>query len=158
MLVAQYTVNGLLIGAVFALIGLGFSLVWGILNIINLAHAAFIMLGAYFTWVIVVHAGIDPLLAILIVMPVMFVLGYALQRGLLNFVMRAPLLTTFLMTFGLETLIVNLGQRIWSANTRSVAVAYSGKGVILAASGVHFGRPGAESSIVLPFVALFAFL
>src|SRR5438477_3070200 len=156
MLVTQYAVNGLLVGAVFALIALGFSLVWGILNIINLAHAAFIMLGAYFTWVLVTQAGLDPLLCLPVVMLVLFLGGYLLQRGLLNTVMRAPLLTTFLMTFGLETLIVNLGQRIWSANTRSVAVAYSGKGVILSASGVHIGRPGGESSIVLPFVALIA--
>ena len=60
----QYAVNGLLVGAVFALIALGFSLVWGILNIINLAHAAFIMLGAYFTWVLVTQAGLDPLLCL----------------------------------------------------------------------------------------------
>src|SRR3954464_13446175 len=130
MLVPQYAVNALLLGAVFALIGLGFSLVWGILNIINLAHAAFIMLGAYLTWTIVRHTGIDPLLTIPFVMLAMFCLGYAMQRGLLNFVMRAPLLTTFLMTFGLETLIVNLGQRLWSADTRSVPVSYSGKGII----------------------------
>jgi branched-chain amino acid transport system permease protein len=152
----QYAVNGLLVGAVFALIALGFSLVWGILNIINLAHAAFIMLGAYFTWVLVTHAGFDPLLCIPVVMFVLFLGGYLLQRGLLNTVMRAPLLTTFLMTFGLETLIVNLGQRIWSANTRSVAVAYSGKGIIFGAGGVHIGRPGGESSVVVPFVALIA--
>jgi branched-chain amino acid transport system permease protein len=158
MLVTQYAVNGLLVGAVFALIALGFSLVWGILNIINLAHAAFIMLGAYLTWVLVNHTGMEPVLTVPIVMAVLFALGYALQRGLLNFVMRAPLLTTFLMTFGLETLIVNLGQRIWSANTRSVAVAYSGRGIIFNAAGVHLGRPGEASNIVIPFVALIAFL
>src|SRR5947208_1193044 len=157
MLVTQYAVNGLLVGAVFALIALGFSLVWGILNIINLAHAAFIMLGAYFTWMLVNHVGIEPVLTVPIVMAVLFALGYSLQRGLLNFVMRAPLLTTFLMTFGLETLIVNLGQRIWSANTRSVAVAYSGRGIIFNAAGIHFGQPGGGSNIVVPFVALIAF-
>ena len=142
MLVAQYAVNGLLVGAVFALIGLGFSLVWGILNIINLAHAAFIMLGAYFTWMLVEHASIDPLLTVPIVALILFAIGYAMQRGLLNLVMRAPLLTTFLLTFGLETLILNLGQRIWSADTRSVPVAYSGKGIVLTSSGIDFGRPG----------------
>ena len=156
MLVAQYAINGLLVGAVFALIGLGFSLVWGILNIINLAHAAFIMLGAYFTWMLVEHASIDPLLTVPIVALILFAIGYAMQRGLLNLVMRAPLLTTFLLTFGLETLILNLGQRIWSADTRSVPVAYSGKGIVLTSSGIDFGRPGMEASVVVPFVALIA--
>jgi branched-chain amino acid transport system permease protein len=156
MLVAQYLISGILVGGMFALVGLGFSLVWGILNIINLAHAAFIMLGAYFSWVLVTQTGIDPLLTIPIVMALLFAIGYATQRGLLNLVMRAPLLTTFLLTFGLETLIINLGQRIWSANTRGIEVAYSGRGIIFASSGISLGRPGVEQSVVVPFVALIA--
>src|SRR5437868_14953619 len=126
----QHLLNGLLQGCILALVGLGFSLVWGILNIINLAHAAFIMLGAYLTWFIVRALPIDALAAIPIVALIMFGLGYALQRWLLNLVMRAPLLTTFLLTYGLETLIVNLGQRLWTADTRSVGVAYSGRGIL----------------------------
>jgi branched-chain amino acid transport system permease protein len=156
VLVTQYAVNGLLAGAVFALIGLGFSLVWGILNIINLSHAAFIMLGAYFTWMLVHHAGFNPLLTVPVVMAALFAIGYAMQRGLLNLVMRAPLLTTFVLTFGLETLIVNLGQRFWSADTRSVPVSYSGRGVIFSGSGIEVGRPGSEQSVVVPFVPLIA--
>jgi branched-chain amino acid transport system permease protein len=156
MLIAQYTVNGLLVGAVFALVGLGFSMVWGILNVINLSHAAFIMLGAYLSWTLVQHTPIDPLLTIPIVMAILFAVGYAMQRGLLNLVMRAPLLSTFLLTFGLETLIVNLGQRIWSADTKGIEVAYSGKGIIFTAGGISFGRPGAEESVIVPFVALIA--
>lgn len=157
MLIAQYAVNGLLVGAVFGLIGLGFSLVWGILNIINLAHAAFIMLGAYFSWMLVHHLGMNPILTIPIVMALLFALGYAMQRGLLNLVMRAPLLTTFLLTFGLETLIVNLGQRLWSADTRSIPVSYSGRGIVFSGSGIDIGRPGNEANVVVPFVPLVAF-
>lgn len=156
MLIAQYTVNGLLVGAVFGLVGLGFSMVWGILNVINLAHAAFIMLGAYFSLMLVNHAGFQPLLTIPVVMALLFVIGYSTQRGLLNLVMRAPLLTTFLLTFGLETLLVNLGQRIWSADTRGIKVAYSGKGIVFSSAGIDFGRPGAGESVVIPFVALIA--
>lgn len=156
MLIAQYAVNGLLAGALFALVGLGFSLVWGILNIINLSHAAFIMLGAYGTWMLSTHLGIDPLLSIPLVAAGTFCLGYTLQRLLLNLVMRAPLLTTFVLTFGLETLIISLGQRIWTADTRSISVGYSGRGVILSQAGVHIGRPGTETAIVIPLVALSA--
>src|SRR3954465_10478228 len=103
---SQVLVNGLLLGGMLGLIGLGFSLVWGILNVINLAHAAFIMLGAYLTWTIATQTGIDPMLTLPLVMAIIFCLGYAIQRGLMNYVMRAPLLATFLLTFGLETLIV----------------------------------------------------
>jgi branched-chain amino acid transport system permease protein len=156
LLIAQYTINGLLVGAVFGLIGLGFSMVWGILNVINLAHAAFIMLGAYFSLMLVNHAGFQPVLTVPVVMALLFLIGYATQRGLLNLVMRAPLLTTFLLTFGLETLLINLGQRIWSADTRGIKVAYSGKGIVFSSSGIDFGRPGAGESVVVPFVALIA--
>jgi len=157
MLVPQYAVNALLLGAVFGLIGLGFSLVWGILNVINLAHAAFIMLGAYLTWTIATQTGIDPLLTLPIVMLVLFCLGYVIQRGLMNFVMRAPLLSTFLLTFGLETLIINLGQRLWTADTRGLDVSYSGKGIVFEGTSVSLGRPGSHSDLVVPFVGLIAF-
>ena len=80
-----------------------------------------------------------------------------MQRGLLNLVMRAPLLTTFLLTFGLETLIVNLGQRLWSADTRSIPVSYSGRGIVFSGSGIDIGRPGNEANVVVPFVPLVAF-
>src|SRR5215213_6455047 len=154
----QHVLNGLLQGCILALIGLGFSLVWGILNVINLAHAAFIMLGAYLTWTIATQTGIDPLLTLPLVMAIMFCIGYAIQRGLMNYVMRAPLLATFLLTFGLETLIINLGQRIWTADTRGLDVAYSGKGIVFEGASVSVGRPGAHSDLVIPFVGLIAFV
>src|SRR2546421_10492 len=104
----QHILNGLLQGCILALIGLGFSLVWGILNIINLAHAAFIMLAAYVTYFLWSLAGIDPFISLPLTMAVLFGLGYILQRYVINLVMGATILTTFLLTFGVESLLVNL--------------------------------------------------
>src|SRR5262244_3256334 len=103
----QIVVNALMLSGILALVASGFSLVWGIMNIVNLAHGAFIVLGAYITWGLFVWKGVDPFLSLPISMSVLFVLGYVLQRSLINRVIGAPLLATFLLTFGLEILIVN---------------------------------------------------
>src|ERR1043166_7438011 len=104
----QITVNALLLGGILALVALGFSLVWGIMNIVNLAHGAFIVLGAYVTFYLHELAGVDPFISIPISMVALFVVGYAIQRLLINQIVRAPILVTFLITFGLQILIVNL--------------------------------------------------
>src|SRR3981189_3744443 len=114
----QHILNGLLQGCLLALIGLGFSLVWGILNIVNLAHAAFIMLAAYLTYFLWSLAGIDPFVTLPLSIVVLFGGGYLLQRYVINLVMGASILTTILLTFGLENLFVILALRLFSADTR----------------------------------------
>src|ERR1700681_587689 len=106
-LLAQDLVNGILAGGILAVVALGFSLVWGIMNIINLAHGAFIMLGAYATYELFTVFHIDPFLSIPISFVLLFTLGYLIQRYIMNWVARAPILITFLLTFGLSLLIVN---------------------------------------------------
>jgi branched-chain amino acid transport system permease protein len=125
-LLAQDLVNGILAGGILAVVALGFSLVWGIMNIINLAHGAFIMLGAYVTWQLFTTFHLDPFLSLPISFVVLFALGYLIQRYLINWVARAPVLTTFLFTFGLALLIVNIALLIWTSDTRGVTTAYSG--------------------------------
>jgi branched-chain amino acid transport system permease protein len=122
----QDLVNGVLAGGILAVAALGFSLVWGILNIINLAHGAFVMVGAYIAWQLFSSFHLDPFLSVPIAFALMFVFGYGLQRGLINQVIRAPLLATFLLTFGLALLIVNLAQVVWTSDTRAVTPSYSG--------------------------------
>jgi branched-chain amino acid transport system permease protein len=125
--------NGILAGGILAVAALGFSLVWGILNIINLAHGAFVMLGAYIAWQLFASLHLDPFLSVPVAFALLFVLGYGLQRGLINQVIRAPVLATFLLTFGLALLIVNLAQLIWTSDTRAVTPWYSGANFTLLA-------------------------
>jgi branched-chain amino acid transport system permease protein len=122
----QDLVNGVLAGGIFAVVALGFSLVWGIMNIINLAHGAFVMLGAYTAFVLFSTWNIDPFVSVPIAFVVLFVLGYALQRCILNVVVRAPILTTFLLTFGLSLLIVNIVLLVFHGDIKGITTSYSG--------------------------------
>ncbi len=130
-LFAQDLTNGILAGGILAVVALGFSLVWGIMNIINLAHGAFIMLGAYVTYQLFTSFHVDPFLSLPISFVLLFALGYLIQRFMMNWVARAPLLTTFLLTFGLSLLIVNIALIVWTGDTRGVATSYSGSNFTL---------------------------
>ena len=154
----QIAVNALLLSGILALVALGFSLVWGIMNIVNLSHGAFIVVGAYLTFWLHELAGLDPFLSIPISMVVLFALGYLVQRTLINQIIRAPLLATFLLTFGLEILIVNLLNFFFKADTRSVQTSYSGLGFALGPVRVPYIRLGAVVVALALVLALGAFL
>jgi branched-chain amino acid transport system permease protein len=125
-LLSQILVNGILLGGLYAVMALGLALVWGVLNIVNLAHGAFIMLGGYLSWYLFTVAHVDPFLGLPITAVVMFGLGYVLQRGLLNLVVKAPMFNTLLITFGLEVVITYLAQLAFSADFRTINPPYAG--------------------------------
>ncbi|MDN5860787.1 MAG: hypothetical protein L0H84_19460, partial [Pseudonocardia sp.] len=90
----QATVNGLLEGGLLALVAVGFSLVWGVMNIVNLAQGAFVVIGAYVAWEANRQLGLDPFLGMFVAAAVLFVLGYVIQRLLVNLVVNAPIFIT----------------------------------------------------------------
>jgi len=143
-LLAQILVNGTLLGGLYAVMALGLALVWGVLNIVNLAHGAFIMLGAYASWYLYTDLHVDPFMGLPITALLMFALGYGLQRGLLNLVVRAPMFNTLLITFGLEVVLTYLAQLAFSADFRTINPPYAG-------SSLLFGP------VVVPVVRLAAF-
>ena len=130
-MILQAILNGILFGAVYVCIGMGFSLVWGVMNIINLAHGSFIMLGAYITYTLFTYLKIDPFLTLPISMFVLYFIGYASQKYLLNYIIRASIFITLTFTFGLQILIANVALLIWTADFKSVAPSYSGEGIEL---------------------------
>jgi branched-chain amino acid transport system permease protein len=152
---SQIMVNAILLSGILALVALGFSLVWGIMNIVNLAHGAYVVLGAYFTFYLHELAGIDPFVSIPFSMVVLFILGFFVQKILINQVVRAPILATFLLTFGLEILIVNLVNFFFKADLRSVTTRYSGTGLTLGAVRIPYIRLAALG-IALVLVGLTA--
>src|SRR5256885_1682300 len=154
----QHVLNGLLQGCLLALIGLGFSLVWGILNIINLAHAAFIMLAAYLTYFLWSLAGIDPFLSLPLTMATLFGVGFLLQRFVINLVMGASILTTFLLTFGFESLFVNLALRFFSADTRQARPVYANASLNLGPLYLPYTQLGAVVVALTLTYALYLFL
>ncbi len=147
ILIGQSIVNALLLSGTFAIVALGFSIVWGVLNIINLTHGVFIMLGAYVTYWMFELWGVDPFFSIPVSMVLTFGLGYAIQRLIINNVIRAPLLVTFLLTFGLEIIIINLALFFWKADLRAMRVSYTGAGLTLF-------RDAAGNGIQIPYIKL----
>ncbi len=134
-LLVQQIALGLLIGGIYVAVAIGFSLVWGILNIVNLAHGALVIMGAYITWVLFARLHVDPFLSLPLVAIAMFAFGYALQRVLINRVIRAPLFFTLLLTFGVNLAIINLLLLLFKSDFRSVTPSYSGTG--LSPAGVN---------------------
>jgi branched-chain amino acid transport system permease protein len=128
-MLVQAVINGLLFGAVYATIGIGFSLVWGVMNIINVAHGSFIMVGAYLSYTLYAVGGIDPFLSIPVVMAALFIIAYVIQKFVLNRVVRGSVFITLTFTFGLQILIANICLLIWSADYRSVKLSYSSAGL-----------------------------
>lgn len=121
---AQYIVNGLLIGSVYACLAVGFSLVWGVLNIINMLHGAFVVMGAYIVIFGAPYLGVSPVLVIPLACAVLFVIGYLIQRQVINKVVAAPIFITFTLTFGLDLLLQNLMLQTVSATPRSLTLDY----------------------------------
>ena len=103
----QTLVNGIVLGGLYSSLAVGFSLVWGVLNVINILHGSFIVLGGYLAYFAYVNAGIHPFLSILIAIPAFFAIGYALQRLMINRIIAAPVLLTLTLTFGLDLMLSN---------------------------------------------------
>jgi branched-chain amino acid transport system permease protein len=124
MQIAQIILNGLLLGGLYATIAAGFSLVWGVLNIINITQGSAVVLGsyaAYFAWN---DLGINPLLAVVIVAPAMFAFGWVLQRYLIQGVVAAPVLITLVFTFGLDLVLNNGMISLFTADYREIEGAF----------------------------------
>jgi len=127
----QATLYGLLQGGLLALIAVGFSLVWGVMNVVNLAHGAFVLGGAYLAYELNLTFGLDPFLAMLPTAVVLFAVGYAIQRLLINLVVNAPIFLTLLLTFGLELLIVNALVIAFRGDYRSIPTSYAERSIPL---------------------------
>jgi len=136
----QDLVNGLLLGGMLGLVGLGFSLVWGILNIVNLVHAPTIMFGAYIAYYFLEYLKIDPFITLPIAMLMLGAVGFLLQRFLINRVIKAPLLITFLLTFGLEVMLINIGRLFFTGTQRSVRTSYDSSSFSLLGAEVSFKK------------------
>jgi branched-chain amino acid transport system permease protein len=123
MWVAQVLINALVLGCLYACIAIGFSLVWGVLNVINLIHGSFIVLGAYLAWGLYQSLAVSPWYVLVIAAPLFFILGYLLQRLLLNRVITAPVLVTLTLTFGLDLILNNAMIYFFKADYRKLTLS-----------------------------------
>jgi branched-chain amino acid transport system permease protein len=117
--------NGLTTGAVYALVALGLTLIYGVLHIINFAHGAALMMALYGVYFLKASFGLDPYLALPIMVPVMFVAGYALQRGIINRASHGKDENILLVTLGLSIVLENLALLAFKSDTRTIDTSYS---------------------------------
>ena len=117
--------NGVTTGAVYALIALGLTLIYGVLHIINFAHGASLMMALYGVYFLKERLGIDPYLALPVVVPLMFVLGYALQRVVINRASHGKDENILLVTLGLSIVMENLALLFFKSDTRTIDTAYT---------------------------------
>src|ERR1044071_762590 len=99
MLFAQITLNGVLLGGLYACMAMSFSLIWGVMNIINLAHGSMILLGAYITYSLHARFGVDPILTMPASAAVLFAFGFALQYFVFNRVVMQSIFLSLILTF-----------------------------------------------------------
>lgn len=150
----QAAAYGLVQGGLLALVAVGFSLVWGVMNVINLSHGALAVAGAYIAWEMNLRFGLDPFLAVPVVAVALFAVGYAMQRSLINLVINAPIFLTLLLTFGLSLVLLNVLQLLFTADDRTIDTSYASQSFALGAVNIPFGRLAACGLAVLATIAL----
>jgi branched-chain amino acid transport system permease protein len=138
--IIQLIINGLLLGGIYALISIGLTLIFGVLEIINFAHGEFLMLSMYACYWLFYLAGIDPYVSLLIVMPVFFVMGMAVQRVVIQPILNAPPLNQIFATVGLSMVMVNTALALWKADYRTVKTAYSSMTLMTGGLMISFPR------------------
>ena len=125
------TVNGLLIGGIYTLVASGLTLIYGVLHIINFAHGSLLMLAMFGVYYLLTKLGVDPYLSLLVMVPAMYLFGYALYKGLIGRLAHGKDENILLITLGLSIVIENVALMIFKGDTRTITVAYSDRMVEL---------------------------
>jgi branched-chain amino acid transport system permease protein len=146
-LISQGVVSGVLFGGLYALMSLGLSLSWGALKIINLAHFSFILLSAYIVYQLSVSYQIDPLLAMVVVVPIFFVIGALMQ--MFFHAVDVDEFKSLIITFGIFIILQSLIQTVWSADFRRIGIELNP----YATQSISFGGVAFPVSQLIAFVA-----
>ncbi|MBF0186658.1 MAG: branched-chain amino acid ABC transporter permease [Magnetococcales bacterium] len=120
IVLTQFAVGGILAGALYALLACGLNLVFGVMKVINLAHAELMLLGSFLTWLLFTTFEIHPLVALPFIMVVLFFFGYGLQRVLIERIVGTTELSSLMVTYGLAIIMMNLGLLIFSSDFKAV--------------------------------------
>lgn len=125
MQVIQVIINGILLGGVYALLGVGMTMMFGIVKLTNLAHGEFVIIGSFLSTVIAKAVGCDPILTLIVTVPLMFIVGMVLQSGLINRVMLIGAEPALLVTFGLSIALADAMLLVFSADAQRANVPYN---------------------------------
>lgn len=124
-------VNGLLIGGLYAVTALSLSMVFGVMRLVNVAHGELLIFSAYLNFFISGALGIDPFLSTILIIPILFLIGYSLQRWVLNPVMGRGMEPGLLIAFGLSIIAQNGMILLWGGDTRAITTSYTDEGLKL---------------------------
>jgi branched-chain amino acid transport system permease protein len=154
----QSVLSGLLVGGVYALIGIGLTIIFGVMRVINFAHGDLLMLGMYATWFIFTKTGLDPYIALVLVIPLMFAFGALLQKVFVNRVLNALPQNQILLTIGLGLIMSNSMMLAFTSDYRILTTSYSSSSFDVA--GLSVSQPLLLSFLITAAMtaALFWFL
>lgn len=128
---AQTILNGILLGGLYAVVGIGMSMIFGIMRITNLAHGDLMVLASYLSLVLVSGLGINPFISLVVVIPLMFVIGLIVQNSLINRVLNKGAEPPLLVTFGLSIIIQNALLLIFTPDARMLKNSLAAKSIFL---------------------------
>jgi branched-chain amino acid transport system permease protein len=149
----QTIASGLLTGGIYALIGIGLTIIFGVMRVVNFAHGALVMVGMYATYFLFTYLHIDPFLGLLVVMPAMFIAGVIIQKTLISPVLGAPELNQILLTEGVSIVLINTALLLFTSNYLTMTTSYAGAAFQL--GGVSLSKPQiAAFSIAVVITAL----
>src|SRR6266567_2684168 len=118
-------ISGLLLGGLYAVAALGLSMIFGVMRLVNVAHGELLLLAAYLNFSLSSAFGIDPLLAGFLLVPVMFLVGYPLQRWIFNPLMHQGAEPPLLAAFGVSIILQNVLLLFWTADSRALVTGYT---------------------------------
>ena len=127
----QTIINGIMLGGIFAILGVGMTIIFGIVKLTNLAHGEFVIIGAYASTLLAKAMGVDPILTLIITIPLMFVIGVVLQSVLINRVMLQGSEPALLVTFGLSIILQDAMLLLFSADARKMNPSYAQSNISL---------------------------
>ncbi|MCL6650270.1 MAG: branched-chain amino acid ABC transporter permease [Chloroflexi bacterium] len=156
LVVAQLIVSGVLLGGVYALFAAGLNLIFGVMRVINIAHGELMMLGAYTTFWLFTLWGVNPILSLLISVPLLFLLGAVLERIFIERIVGQPLLISLLLTFGFSLFFSGSALTLWSNDFRSVP--YFSGSLVLGPLALPISRTVAFALAVVITLAVWFFL
>jgi branched-chain amino acid transport system permease protein len=154
----QSLISGILVGGVYALVGIGLTIIFGVMRVINFAHGDLLMLGMYLTWIIFTTFGLDPYVSLVVTIPILFLFGAGLQKTIINRVLGALPQNQILLTIGIGLIMSNAVMLIFTSDYQILTTSYSSSSVSL--GGISVSLPLLYSFLVTAGItgALFWFL
>ena len=118
-------VMGILLGGLYALIALGLSLVFGVMKLINIAHGDLVIIGSYFAYAVMTAIGIDPILSLVMGMPLLFLVGFGIQKYLMRRAFGISMEAPLIIAFGISLILQNFAQIMWTPLSRGLTTPYA---------------------------------